>query len=97
MNSLVMNYNINFPISIPISTELQLPRGLSKIREREGGGVSKNHLQIYYQEDKKRMQKKNKPKGDTRKHKIWAKIDEKFYRVRTRILPSVCRITETFS
>lgn len=37
MNSLVMIYNINFPISIPNSTELQLPRGLSKIRERERG------------------------------------------------------------
>lgn len=97
MNSLVMNYNINFHISIPISTQLQLPRELSKIREREKGGGSKNHLQIYYQEDKKKNVGKNKPKGDIRKHEIWAKIYEKNDRVRNRILLSACRITETFS
>ena len=74
MNSLVMNYNINFPISIPISTELQLPKVLSKIREREkrGGGweVKVTYKYVIVRTKKKEHRKKNKPKGDIRKHEM---------------------------
>lgn len=73
MNSLVMIYNINFPISIPNSTELQLPRGLSKNKKERKGGL-KLSINILSGGQKIRTQGKTQ---DTRKYEICAKIYRK--------------------